>query len=66
MSVWCEQATSPAALSDIGRVLSAFANDTVHRLPVDIEPNHFEFEPVISGQLFTGLRRQQLALSLNI
>jgi hypothetical protein len=25
-----------------------FANDAVHRLPVDIGPNHFEFEGVIS------------------
>jgi hypothetical protein len=39
-----------------------FANDTVHRLPVDVGPNHFEFERVISGQLPTGLRRQQLGL----
>ena len=45
---------------------NTFANDTVHRLPVDIGPNHFEFERVISGQLLTGLWRQQLALSLNI
>jgi hypothetical protein len=45
---------------------NTLANDTIHRLPVDVGPNHFEFERVISGQRFAGLRRQQLGPSLNI
>ena len=42
---------------------NALANDEVRCLP---EPNHFEFERVISGQGLAGLRRQQLGPSLNI
>ena len=45
---------------------NTLANDTVHLLPVDAGPNHFEFERVISGQRLAGLRRQQLGPSLNI
>jgi len=45
---------------------NTLANGTVHRLPVDVGPNHFEFERVISGQRLAGLRWQQLGPSLNI
>src|ERR1700680_1171395 len=45
---------------------NTLANDTVHRLSVDIGPNHFEFELVISGQRLAGFRWQQLGPSLNI
>src|SRR6267378_5933443 len=37
---------------------NTLANDTVHLLPVDAGPNHFEFELVISGQSLAGLRCQ--------
>ena len=30
------------------------ANDAVHRLPVDIGPNYFEYELVISGRVSPG------------
>src|ERR1700730_7566048 len=45
---------------------NTLANDTVHRLPVDIGPNPFEFERVKSGQRLAGLHWQQLGPSLNI
>src|ERR1700681_3245933 len=45
---------------------NTLANDEVHCLLVDIRPNHFEFERVISGQGLAGLRRQQLGPTLNI
>jgi len=45
---------------------NTLANDEVHCLPVDVGPNHFEFERVISGQGLTRLRRQQLGPTLNI
>src|ERR1700692_119352 len=45
---------------------NTLANNAVHCLPVDVGPNHFEFELVISGQRVAGLHRQQLGPSLNI
>ena len=45
---------------------NTLANDEVHCLPVDVGPNHFEFERVIYGQDLAGLRRQQLGPSLNL
>ena len=39
---------------------NSLANNAVHCLPVDVGPNHFEFELVISGQRVAGLHRQQL------
>src|SRR6266850_7903529 len=45
---------------------NTLANDEVYCLLVDVGPNHFEFERVISGQGFAGLRRQQLGPTLNI
>src|SRR6266850_8506321 len=45
---------------------NTLANDEVHCLLVDVGPNHFEFERVISGQGLAGLRRQQLGPTLNI
>src|SRR5216684_1598359 len=45
---------------------NTLTNDEVHCLLVDVGPNHFEFERVISGQGLAGLRRQQLDPTLNI
>src|SRR5260370_42605434 len=45
---------------------NTLANNAVHCLPVDVGPNHFEFELVISGQRLAGLHRQQLRTSLDI
>src|SRR5450755_2419220 len=45
---------------------NTLANDEVQCLLVDVGPNHFEFERVISGQGLAGLRRQQLGPTLNI
>ena len=63
----CKLRAAPMRVRLLWRIdNNTLANDEVHYLLVDVGPNHFEFERVISGQGLAGLRRQQLGPTLNI